>query len=254
MPQADLLIHADWLLTGRAEDPPLEHHSLAVRDGAIVAMGPRAGFTDWQTGAVHDLAGHGLLPGLINAHGHAAMSLLRGAARDAPVQQWLAEQIWPLEAALVDAEFVRDGVRLAMAEMIRAGITGFADMYFFPEITAEEAAGMIHDKNIIGFSGFTPAGAVKAVPMALAARARAEHEAGRDFKVGVITGASTGDSLDGELARAEAIPHVGARSIPGGKAIIYEDIDRLLLAPLGECRTPSVSDLFVALLGREVCP
>lgn len=75
----------------------------------------------------------------------------------------------------------------------------------FPRLTADEAAALINDRDVIGFSGFTPAGAAKAIPRALAARARAEHEAGRPFKVGVITGASTGPSLDGELARADAV-------------------------------------------------
>ncbi len=75
----------------------------------------------------------------------------------------------------------------------------------FPTLTADEAAALIqHDQNI-GFSGFTPAGAAKAVPTALARRAVSEHEAGRDFKVGVLTGASTGASLDGELAKAKAV-------------------------------------------------
>jgi acyl-CoA hydrolase len=77
--------------------------------------------------------------------------------------------------------------------------------YPFPTLTAEEAAELIkHDDNI-GFSGFTPAGAAKAVPTALAQKAIREHEAGRDFKVGVLTGASTGASLDGELAKADAV-------------------------------------------------
>jgi len=75
----------------------------------------------------------------------------------------------------------------------------------FPILTAEEAAEFINHDNNIGFSGFTPAGAAKAVPTAIANKATAEHEAGRDFKIGVLTGASTGDSLDGELARADAI-------------------------------------------------
>lgn len=78
-------------------------------------------------------------------------------------------------------------------------------MTAFAELSAEEAAALIAHGSTIGFSGFTPAGAAKAVPTALAARAMAEHEAGRPFKVGVVTGASTGDSLDGQLARAEAI-------------------------------------------------
>lgn len=75
----------------------------------------------------------------------------------------------------------------------------------YPILSADEAAGMIRNGDIIGFSGFTPAGAAKDIPSAIARRAREEHEAGRDFKVGVVTGASTGDSLDGELARANAI-------------------------------------------------
>ena len=75
----------------------------------------------------------------------------------------------------------------------------------YPVFTAAEAAELIQDRDIIGFSGFTPAGAAKDIPTAIAARARVEHEAGRAFKIGVVTGASTGDSLDGELARANAV-------------------------------------------------
>ena len=75
----------------------------------------------------------------------------------------------------------------------------------FPELTAQEAASLIHDGETIGFSGFTPAGAAKAIPRAIAERAKAEHAQGRPFKIGVITGASTGESLDGALAGAEAV-------------------------------------------------
>jgi succinate CoA transferase len=75
----------------------------------------------------------------------------------------------------------------------------------FPKLTAEEAAALIHHADTIGFSGFTPAGAAKAIPSALADRATSEHEAGKPFQVGVVTGASTGDSLDGRLSRADAI-------------------------------------------------
>lgn len=75
----------------------------------------------------------------------------------------------------------------------------------YPVITAEEAAAMINDRDIIGFSGFTPAGAAKDIPTAIAKRAAEAHEEGREFKIGVVTGASTGDSLDGELARANAV-------------------------------------------------
>lgn len=75
----------------------------------------------------------------------------------------------------------------------------------YPLLTAEEAAALVQHDEVIGFSGFTPAGAAKVIPTAIAAKARAEHAAGRPFKVGVITGASTGPSLDGELAKADAI-------------------------------------------------
>lgn len=75
----------------------------------------------------------------------------------------------------------------------------------FPELSAAEAAALIQNEDIIGFSGFTPAGAAKEIPLALAARAEAEHAAGRPFKVGVVTGASTGPSLDGALAKANAV-------------------------------------------------
>ncbi|GHC05594.1 succinate CoA transferase [Cerasicoccus arenae] len=99
-----------------------------------------------------------------------------------------------------------------------------------PELTAAEAAALIQNGNTIGFSGFTPAGAAKAVPSAIAKRAMAEHEAGRPFKVGVVTGASTGDSLDGELARADAVawrtPYQSdkylRRSINAGKTHFFD--------------------------------
>jgi acetyl-CoA hydrolase len=99
-----------------------------------------------------------------------------------------------------------------------------------PVISAEEAAAMIEDQNIIGFSGFTPAGAAKAIPTALARRAEAEHAAGRPFKVGIVTGASTGDSLDGELSRANAVlfrtpyqsnPHL-RKAINSGEANFFD--------------------------------
>jgi succinate CoA transferase len=75
----------------------------------------------------------------------------------------------------------------------------------YPILTADEAASLVQHDQVIGFSGFTPAGAAKVIPTAIAQKARVEHEANRDFKIGVITGASTGPSLDGELARADAI-------------------------------------------------
>src|SRR3712207_4750090 len=75
----------------------------------------------------------------------------------------------------------------------------------YPIMTAQEAARFVHDGDHVGFSGFTPAGCPKVVPSAIAAYAEEEHAAGRPFRIGVITGASTGDRLDGALARAHAV-------------------------------------------------
>jgi 5-methylthioadenosine/S-adenosylhomocysteine deaminase len=80
-----------------------------------------------------------LIPGLVNLHTHAAMTLLRGIADDLPLMDWLKTRIWPAEAKHVSAAFVRDGTLLACAEMLRGGITCFNDMYFFPEAAAEAA-------------------------------------------------------------------------------------------------------------------
>jgi 5-methylthioadenosine/S-adenosylhomocysteine deaminase len=141
----DLIIDARWVLPIAPQNRVLDQASVAVTQGRIQAVGPRAAIHQaWHCAAHLDLADHVLLPGLINTHGHAAMSLLRGYAEDAPLAEWLQEHIWPLEARLVSEAFVHDGVQLAMAEMIRSGTTCFSDMYFFPEVTAAAArtAGM----------------------------------------------------------------------------------------------------------------
>lgn len=83
-----------------------------------------------------DLPNHILAPGLVNAHCHAAMTLLRGAADDLPLQRWLTERIWPMEGALVDEHFVRVGTRLAAAEMLLGGTTTCVDMYFYSKAAA----------------------------------------------------------------------------------------------------------------------
>ncbi len=118
----------------------LEHHAVAVRDGRIEALLPAADaagrFPGYET---LDLPGHALIPGLVNAHTHAAMSLMRGLADDLPLMRWLEEHVWPAEARHVSPQFVRDGALLACAEMIRGGITCFNDMYFFPEAALETA-------------------------------------------------------------------------------------------------------------------
>ncbi len=142
---ADLLLSARWILPVIPEGRLLRDCALVIDGGRILALQPLAEaeqhFAPRQR---QDLGDAVLLPGLVNAHGHAAMSLLRGYADDLPLHAWLNERIWPAEARWVGAEFVRDGTELAMAEMLRTGTTCFADMYFFPDqiAAAARAAGM----------------------------------------------------------------------------------------------------------------
>jgi 5-methylthioadenosine/S-adenosylhomocysteine deaminase len=138
------LIHPRYLVPVRPAGT-LENHSVAVGDDRILAVGPRADLEqDWPQADAVELPQHVLLPGLINAHTHAPMSLLRGYADDLELHDWLKNHIWPAEQAFVGPEFVADGTRLAIAEMLRGGVTCFNDMYFFPDAAIETclAAGM----------------------------------------------------------------------------------------------------------------
>jgi 5-methylthioadenosine/S-adenosylhomocysteine deaminase len=138
---AELLLHADWILPVDATDSTLERHSLCIDRGRITALLPRADAEQQiEAKRVLELPGHVLIPGLINAHTHAAMTLLRGLADDLPLMIWLHEHIWPAEGRWVDTEFVADGTRLALLEMLRGGVTCFNDMYFYPEVTARLCA------------------------------------------------------------------------------------------------------------------
>ena len=139
---ADLIVQARWLApVAPADAGVLVEHALVVRDGVIVDVLPNALATrKWHAGETVILDRHLLIPGLVNAHTHAAMSLFRGLADDLALMTWLEQHIWPAEDRWVGEEgFVRDGTRLAAAEMIRSGTTCFADMYFFPESTARVA-------------------------------------------------------------------------------------------------------------------
>jgi len=116
-----------------------------VRDGAIEKLLPASEASrEFPNYPYLELPDHVLIPGLVNAHTHAAMSLMRGLADDLPLMRWLQEHIWPTETKHVSPEFVRDGTALACAEMLRGGITCFNDMYFFPQAALEavQAAGM----------------------------------------------------------------------------------------------------------------
>jgi 5-methylthioadenosine/S-adenosylhomocysteine deaminase len=143
-----------WIVPVEPAGAVLEDHCVALRDGLIEAVLPRAAaesrFSSYEK---VDLGEHALIPGLVNAHTHAAMSLMRGLADDLPLMRWLEEHIWPAEMKHVSPQFVRDGTLLACAEMLRGGITCFNDMYFFPSAALEAAleAGMRVSLGMIVF-------------------------------------------------------------------------------------------------------
>jgi 5-methylthioadenosine/S-adenosylhomocysteine deaminase len=134
----ETLICARWVIPVEPRGAVLQDHAVAVDGGRIVDLLPAdQARRRYRALNVHELDGHALLPGFVNAHTHAAMSLFRGLADDLPLMDWLNGYIWPAEQRLVSPQFVTDGSRLAFAEMIRGGTTCFGDMYFFPEQTAE---------------------------------------------------------------------------------------------------------------------
>ncbi|MCK9813963.1 N-ethylammeline chlorohydrolase [Pseudomonas chlororaphis] len=140
----DLLLLPTWLVPVEPAGVVLKEHGLGIRDGRIAYIGPRAEALKLAASEVRELPGMLLSPGLINAHGHAAMTLFRGLADDLPLMTWLENHIWPAEAKWVDEAFVRDGTDLAIAEQLKGGITCFSDMYFFPKVASER----VHNSGI----------------------------------------------------------------------------------------------------------
>lgn len=132
------LIRARWVVPVEPEGTVLDDHCVVVRDGRIEAVLPSQQALERHPGApVSHLTEHALIPGLVNAHTHAAMSLMRGLADDLPLMRWLEDHIWPAEAKHVSPQFVKDGTLLACAELLRGGVTCMNDMYFFPESAVE---------------------------------------------------------------------------------------------------------------------
>lgn len=145
MQTADTIIDARWVIPIEPADVVLESHSVAIADGALLALMPTADIDAHYTARQRTtLPDHVLIPGLVNLHTHAAMTLMRGLADDKALMDWLKNHIWPVEAKMVSPAFVRDGTLLACAEMLRGGVSCFSDMYFFGEHAAHAAveAGM----------------------------------------------------------------------------------------------------------------
>lgn len=141
----DLILSGGTVVTMDAARTIYADGSVAVRGDTIVAVGPRAEIeAKYKSAQTIDARGRLVLPGFINGHTHVPMTLFRGLRDDVTLNDWLYKYIFPAEAKNVNEDFVRWGTRLAAAEQIRAGVTTFADMYYFENAVAEEtkAAGM----------------------------------------------------------------------------------------------------------------
>lgn len=134
----DLIIDGDYIVTMDSDGTVIADGALAIDDGLIIAMGG-ADEIDARYSADNHLPGENrvVMPGLVNGHSHAAMTLLRGIADDLSLLDWLTNYIFPAEVEFVDPEFVRIGTELACWEMIRGGTTTFVDMYYYPDVIAE---------------------------------------------------------------------------------------------------------------------
>jgi 5-methylthioadenosine/S-adenosylhomocysteine deaminase len=142
---ADLIVSGGIVVTMDSGRAIINDGSVAVRGDSIVAVGPRAEIeARYKSGQMIDARGHLVLPGFINGHTHVPMTLFRGLHDDVTLDEWLHKYIFPAEAKNVNEDFVRWGTRLAAAEQIRAGVTTFADMYYFEDAVADETkkAGM----------------------------------------------------------------------------------------------------------------
>jgi 5-methylthioadenosine/S-adenosylhomocysteine deaminase len=138
-----LIIEARWILPVLPSNTLLLHHAVVVNADKIIAIcSISEASAKYEAAETVKLMRHVLMPGLINLHAHAAMSLMRGLADGLALNPWLENHIWPAEATLVSPDFVYDGTILATAEMLSGGVTTFNDMYFFPEATAKASIKM----------------------------------------------------------------------------------------------------------------
>lgn len=134
------IISARWIIPVEPANTVLEHHSVVSIDGVIKEICPtRNAIEHYPQANQIECNNHVLIPGLINAHTHAAMCLFRGLADDLSLTDWLTKHVWPAEAKWVNPDFVREGTQLAIAEMLTSGTTCFNDMYYFPDLVANLA-------------------------------------------------------------------------------------------------------------------
>ena len=135
--QVDLVVEAGFVVPVEPHAVVLEDHAVVVRDGVIVAVLPTAQARErYAAGETVSRPHAALIPGLVNAHTHNPMTLMRGVADDLPLKVWLQQHIWPIEGAVMGPGFVEDGVTLAIAELLRGGVTCVNENYFFPDVQA----------------------------------------------------------------------------------------------------------------------
>ena len=139
MSDYDTVLHPGWVVPIAPRREVFTGFSVALKDGQIAAIATRGEARNFDADEHIELPDAALMPGLVNLHCHAAMSLLRGYADDLPLMTWLQQFVWPTESHFISQEFVRDGSELAIADLLLGGTTTMADQYFFPEVTAEVA-------------------------------------------------------------------------------------------------------------------
>jgi 5-methylthioadenosine/S-adenosylhomocysteine deaminase len=138
METVDLIVRGDYVIPMEDSRQAIADGAVAVRGAKIVGVGPYSEVSaKFTANEVIDGADRVVLPGFVNTHTHAAMVVMRGMADDLPLKKWLEEYVWPAEDRWLGPELVNDAVELAVAEMLKAGITTYNDMYFFEGVAAE---------------------------------------------------------------------------------------------------------------------
>ena len=138
MQNIDLLIQARWVIPVEPDNTIYNDYAVAIHEDDILEVLPQnKAIKKYHATETVILEQHALIPGLVNTHTHACMSLFRGLADDLPLMEWLNQHIWPAEQQWVGPEFVYDGTELAIGEMLQTGTTCFNDMYFYPDEAAK---------------------------------------------------------------------------------------------------------------------
>ena len=234
----DFLFLPRWILPVEPTGAVLEDHALAVRGERIAALLPSAeARRRWPRARRMERPDHVVLPGLVNAHTHAGMTLLRGFADDITLQAWLENHIWPAEDRHLSEDYVRAGTELALVEMVRSGTTCFADMYFFPDVGAEVAVSrgvrMAVGLPMVDFPNRWAADRKASLRMNAELHGRYRGEAGISFTVAPHAPYSVDDSglaLCAKLAEERDIPiHIHVHETAGE---IAESLQRHNCRPL----------------------